>query len=234
MTAVAAADSGDVACRAALGQLEVIVGPMFAGKTTRLLRRVQELKAEGQVCVVAKSRTDTRGVPPGDVPLAEDAAAYVSTHDGLTLRAVSASSLTEFRALVGDEAWARTGVVAVDEAQFFPDLVEMCCRWADEDAKHVIVAGLDGDFRRRVFGTSSSTIALVPLADTVTKLLARCEVCTRPAPFTARRSAEDQAPEAAQIRVGGADVYVPLCRHHYLLARDDGAQRVAAATPADP
>lgn len=206
------------------GQLEVIVGPMFAGKSTLLMRRVQELKDEGLVCVVAKSRTDTREVAGGGG--ASEEGAFVSTHDGLKLGAVSASSLSEFRDLVGDEAWAKTSVVAVDEAQFFPDLVEMCCRWADHDAKHVVVAGLDGDFRRRVFGDSSSTVALVPLADTVTKLLARCEACGGPAPFTARRTAEDQAPDAAQIRVGGADVYVPLCRHHYLQAMDGGAHGI--------
>lgn len=43
-------------------------------------------------------------------------------------------------------------VVAIDEGQFFPDLEEFCCTAADEDGKQVIVAGLDGDFRRERFG----------------------------------------------------------------------------------
>lgn len=43
-------------------------------------------------------------------------------------------------------------VIAVDEAQFFPDLLEFCTHAADRDAKLVLVAGLDGDFRRRQFG----------------------------------------------------------------------------------
>jgi hypothetical protein len=43
-------------------------------------------------------------------------------------------------------------VIAIDEAQFFGDLVEFCAAAADEEAKHVIVAGLDGDFQRRRFG----------------------------------------------------------------------------------
>lgn len=43
-------------------------------------------------------------------------------------------------------------VIAIDEAQFFGDLVEFCAAAADDDAKHVIVAGLDGDFQRRRFG----------------------------------------------------------------------------------
>ena len=43
-------------------------------------------------------------------------------------------------------------VIAIDEAQFFGDLVEFCAAAADHEAKHVIVAGLDGDFQRRRFG----------------------------------------------------------------------------------
>lgn len=43
-------------------------------------------------------------------------------------------------------------VFAIDEAQFFPDLLEFC-RWAaDVEHRTVIVAGLDGDFRRKKFG----------------------------------------------------------------------------------
>lgn len=43
-------------------------------------------------------------------------------------------------------------VIVIDEAQFFPDLQEFCCKAADEDDKSVIVAGLNGDFRRQRFG----------------------------------------------------------------------------------
>ena len=43
-------------------------------------------------------------------------------------------------------------VIAIDEAQFFPDLFQFCCTAANEDQKHVIVAGLDGDFKRQKFG----------------------------------------------------------------------------------
>jgi hypothetical protein len=36
-------------------------------------------------------------------------------------------------------------VIAIDEAQFFPDLVEFCQEAVDNDGKHVIVAGLSGE-----------------------------------------------------------------------------------------
>ena len=43
-------------------------------------------------------------------------------------------------------------MIAIDEAQFFPDLLDFCTSAADEDSKRVIVAGLDGDFQREKFG----------------------------------------------------------------------------------
>ncbi len=43
-------------------------------------------------------------------------------------------------------------VIAIDEAQFFPDLVDFCTSAADRDSKLVLVAGLDGDFMRQQFG----------------------------------------------------------------------------------
>jgi thymidine kinase len=61
-------------------------------------------------------------------------------------------------------------VVCIDEAQFIEDLVEFCLQAAEEEGKRVVVAGLDGDFRRRRFGR---VLELVPLADSVTKLHAR-------------------------------------------------------------
>lgn len=38
-------------------------------------------------------------------------------------------------------------MIAIDEAQFFPDLVEFCQEAVDNDGKHVIVAGLSGGGR---------------------------------------------------------------------------------------
>lgn len=52
---------------------------------------------------------------------------------------------------------------------------------------------------------------IVPLADSVTKLTARCEICGRRAFFTLRKTNETQTE-----LIGGADVYMPVCRQHYV------------------
>ncbi|CAL5328663.1 unnamed protein product [Camellia sinensis] len=79
--------------------------------------------------------------------------------------------------LVEDQVGGMNGyvdVIGIDEAQFFDDLYDFCCKAADCDGKIVIVVGLDGDYLRRTFG---SVLDIIPLADSITKLTARCELC---------------------------------------------------------
>ena len=73
-------------------------------------------------------------------------------------------------------------VVAVDEGQFFNDIVGVCERLANE-GKIVIVAALDGTFQRKPFG---NILNLVPLAERLTKLSAVCVECGKEAAFTKR------------------------------------------------
>ncbi|TKY49960.1 Thymidine kinase [Spatholobus suberectus] len=179
------------------GEIHVIVGPMFAGKTTALLRRIKsELNAARNVAML-KSSKDTR--------YAIDS---VVTHDGVKFPCWALPDLLSFREKYGDDAYQKLDVIGIDEAQFFEDLYEFCCKAADEDGKTVIVAGLDGDYLRRSFG---SVLHIIPLADSVTKLTARCELCGKRAFFTLRKT-EQRETEL----IGGADVYMPVCRLHYV------------------
>ena len=100
-------------------------------------------------------------------------------------------------------------LIAIDEAQFFPDLLDFCTRAADEDGKEIIIAGLDGDFKRRKFG---QVLDLIPHADNVTKLTARCAKCASPGLFSLRISSEEDT-----TLIGGKDKYLPVCRVHYNL-----------------
>lgn len=73
-------------------------------------------------------------------------------------------------------------VVAIDEGQFYHDIVEFC-----EDLANlgiiVLVAALDGTFQRKPFG---NIINLLPMAEKVTKLTAVCVYCAQEASFTQR------------------------------------------------
>lgn len=152
----------DAPCERGGGRLELFLGPMYAGKTTALLRRMAELTACGAAAVAVKSAVDDRY-----------GAHWLVSHNGACVRAFSAPSLASFRASLG-KAWAKAAVVVVDEAQFFPDLAEFAASAVDEDGKTLLVAGLSGDFRRRNFGQLAE---LLPHADAVTTLTATCGFC---------------------------------------------------------
>ncbi|KAJ9146712.1 hypothetical protein P3X46_028944 [Hevea brasiliensis] len=179
------------------GEIHVIVGPMFAGKTTTLLRRIQSESGNGRNVAVIKSNRDTRyGLDS------------IVTHDGVKLPCVALPNLSSFRQKFGTDAYEQLDVIGIDEAQFFEDLYDFCREAADHDGKTLIVAGLDGDYLRRSFG---SVLDIIPLADSVTKLTARCELCGKRAIFTLRKTQETRIE-----LIGGADVYMPVCRQHYV------------------
>ncbi|GAB5367483.1 hypothetical protein AAMO2058_001234100 [Amorphochlora amoebiformis] len=175
------------------GRIEVIMGPMFAGKTSTLLRRVKEEEREGRSVLVVKSAKDKR--------YATDA---VVTHDGEKRGCAAVERLDH----LPEDLLEDIDVVAVDESQFFSDLLETCVKIA-ESGKLVITAGLDMDFRGKAFGETSE---LARVADTSTKLKAICTVCGDPASYTTRL-----IKDPTQTVVGGAEIYAPVCSTHFEL-----------------
>ncbi|KAG8385846.1 hypothetical protein BUALT_Bualt03G0087600 [Buddleja alternifolia] len=158
---------------------------------------VLDLSIELESVAIIKSNKDTRyGLDS------------IVTHDGEKLPCLPLADLLSFQEKLGAEAYEKLEVIGIDEAQFFDDLYDFCCKAADHDGKTVIVAGLDGDYLRRSFG---SVLDIVPIADTVTKLTARCEVCGKRAFFTLRKTDETKTE-----LIAGADVYMPVCRKHYV------------------
>ncbi|XP_057538194.1 thymidine kinase a-like [Amaranthus tricolor] len=76
-------------------------------------------------------------------------------------------------------------------------------------------AGLDGVdiviYAILTLKSFGSVLDVIPLADSVTKLNARCELCGKRACFSLRKTDEKQTE-----LIGGAEVYMPVCRQHYV------------------
>lgn len=186
------------------GRIDVIIGPMFAGKTSELLNRVNQAQDSGLRVMLVKSEKDSRY-----------STKHIVTHDGKKKDCFSVSDLADVKANYSKE-YAECHVVAIDEAQFFKDLVAFCQMAADRDNKHVVIAGLDGDFLRKRFG---QVVDMLPLADSVKKLSADCYFCAKhgaagtsyPAIFSLRITGTQD-----QELVGGAEAYVAACRKHYV------------------
>ncbi|XP_070580666.1 thymidine kinase, cytosolic-like [Ptychodera flava] len=177
------------------GQIQVIFGPMFSGKTTELIRRIKRFQIANHSCLIIKYAKDDRYDKNG-----------VATHDREVKTAVAATELCNVKKTAMDY-----DVIGIDEGQFFPDTVAFCEEMASK-GKKVIVAALDGTFQRKGFG---DILNLVPLAESVIKLNAVCMHCYNEAAYTKRIGAET----AVEI-IGGTDKYLAACRECFNLPID--------------
>jgi thymidine kinase len=179
--------------------LELIIGPMFSGKSSAILSRIKRAQVLGWPTLVLTSSVDNRYSESSEIV----------THN---LQKTTAVSLTRLMEAKDTDRYREARLIIIDEAQFFPDLREFVLYAVDNYAKTVVVVGLDGDSERRPFGHIGD---LLPLADTVEKLNALCTHCNdwTPAIFSHRKTTDN-----AQIVIGGCSIYEPLCRKHYLSA----------------
>lgn len=176
------------------GLIEVIVGPMFSGKSEELIRRVRRTVLAGQRVQVFKAAIDDR----------YDATA-VASHDGSRLQATPVADTTELDQLISYDSQ----VVAVDEAQFLDEQIVPLSLELAESGKRVILAGLELDFRGVPFGLMPDLLAH---AEFVTKLTAICR-CGRAATRTQRLIAGQPAHfDDPVILVGASESYEPRCR----------------------
>merc|ERR1712029_1099920 len=105
-----------------MGQIQLIMGPMFSGKTTELIRRLKRYQIARYECLIVKYADDDRYDDEG-----------IATHDRQSLKATKAKTLmSKLRSKLDDY-----DVIGVDEGQFFPDLVEFC-EYAAEQVKNVV------------------------------------------------------------------------------------------------
>ncbi|KAF8370980.1 thk-1, partial [Pristionchus pacificus] len=190
------------------GHVSVILGPMFSGKTTELLRLHERHVRAQKKCLLVKYAGDTR--------YDKDC---VATHDrkfgtGATLKAERLAEVTD--KLFDKEI----EVVSIDEGQFFDDLEATVAKLALA-GKIVYVAALNGDFSKKPF---PQIAILMPHADEVTLLKAVCE-CGCDANFTFRVTTDKKV-----VVIGGEDSYKAVCRDCYeksLIERDAFDENVA-------
>lgn len=173
------------------GYLEIILGPMFSGKTTQLVADYKKFTYIGKkVCVVNYSE-DKRYHDT-----------MLSTHDKIMIPCIFSEKLGEITNL--EEA----DVIIINEGQFFEDLFEVVIELVEQKNKSVYIGGLDGDFKRNKFG---KILDLIPYCDKVMKLNSLCSQCRDGTPglFSHRISKE-----TLQVVIG-SDNYQPLCRKCY-------------------
>jgi len=195
------------------GHLEVIVGPMFSGKSEELIRRVTRALIARQRVAVFKPAIDDRYH-----------ATQVASHAGRTIEALPVQDAAAIRAhllgegaLLPDPGQVLPELVGIDEAQFFgPDLGPLVLELAEAGVR-VILAGLDLDFRAEPFGCMPDLLAR---AESVEKLTAICTVCGAPATRSQRLIGGQPARfDDPVVLVGAQEAYEARCRVHHAVRR---------------
>lgn len=171
------------------GYLEIIIGPMFSGKTSYLIDIYKKNEMFDTLPKVINYSLDTRY---------DDK--MLSSHDLVKIPCSFASNIKdEF------EYCMNSDVILINEGQFFPDLKETVIELVEKHNKKVYICGLDSDFKRNKFG---DLLDLIPYCNKVTKLNAKCE-CGGAAIHSHRKVSSDE-----QVLIG-SDNYQPLCRKCY-------------------
>ena len=194
------------------GYLEIILGPMFSGKTSRLVEIYKQCNFCNISVAVINHCIDNRY----DDEL-------LSTHDKIKIPCIKTEKLfdvwtdcinMEYDEEVADVPRmkekikvASSEVILINEGQFFPDLEEFIKRLLSHN-KQVYICGLDGDFERKKFG---QILDLVPLCDKIHKLTSLCSLCKNgnKGIFSMRLTSEKEQ------TVVGSDNYITVCRSCY-------------------
>jgi thymidine kinase len=181
------------------GFIEVVCGPMFAGKTEELIRRIKRLEYAKQSVLVFKPSLDNR----------YDAKKEIVSHNLSKKPSIVVDNSTQILEYINESIDA----VVIDEAQFFDEGIVLIAETLADKGVRVIVGGLDRDFRGEPFGPMPKLLAI---AEFVTKLTAICVISGLPATRTQRIiNGKPAHYKDETILVGAQESYEPRARQHH-------------------
>jgi len=170
------------------GKIELILGPMFSGKSTRLIEQMRKYVYKAKKTIMVKYYADQRYSEKSEVV----------THDLIKYDSINCKLLRN-----SFETLKQYDVIGIDEGQFFADLVEVCEELALM-GKIVLIAALNGDFRMEPFPVIQRIIAK---SDKIKLLKAYCFNCHKDAKFSLRIVQSNET-----VLIGAGEAYKPACR----------------------
>ena len=188
--------------------ITTIIGPMFSGKTSELIRLIDRKRIAGKKCLIIKHTQDTRFDNDITDQCCRDnslCSKHVTTYSEIKYHKCDIDYLSEVnnhRAAI----YIKYGyqVIGIEEGFFFSGITEFCNELANNGIE-IIVATLESSYKQELFPEIGSLIAN---SEYVIKLTAICIRCKdREASFNIRIVDSDK-----EILVGGMDMYQCVCR----------------------
>lgn len=187
-----------------MAKLYFYYASMNAGKSSNLLQAAFNYGERGMNVMLWTAAIDNR---PGF--------GAISSRIGLAADAHRFQADTDLRTHVeARHEETSLACVLIDEAQFLTkEQAWQCAAIADKVGIPVLCYGLRTDFQGELFPGSA---ALLGIADSLVELKAVCE-CGRKATMNMRVDGAGRAVvEGAQTEIGGNDLYVAMCRKHFV------------------
>lgn len=186
----------------AKGTIEIICGPMFAGKSEELLRRINRLLYAKKKFLVFKPSIDNRY-----------SETEVVSHNHRAYKAIALMEPKKILEYYTDDLDA----ICIDEVQFFDETILSVIDFYANHGVRVICAGLDMDFKGDPFMVVAKLLAK---SEYVTKLTAICTVCGKEATRTQRLiNGEPASINDPVVLVGASESYEARCRHHHIVKK---------------
>lgn len=180
------------------GYLNLIVGPMFSGKSTRLIHYIRKYKTLNFDIMVIKPSIDNRYTDSNEI----------CTHN-FEKESCTSYGTDELGNIFSDSHYTDAKIIIIEEGQFFNSLFDHVKQMTDIDKKIVYVTALNGDSNRNLFG---DVYKLLPLCDNIEFMQALCIKCSD---GTLGIYSKRYSDNHEQVCVAGASVYQAVCREHY-------------------
>lgn len=175
-------------------RLDIVIGPMFAGKSSYLIKQIRLLKVLEKKYIVIKPQLDNRYSQNNVVSHNMD------EEPCLTLNHIN--NIFEYNL-------NNIHTIFIDEAQFFDDLKNTVLELIENYNINIFIVGLDGDFNRNKFG---EILDLIPYSDRCEKISSLCKICKDGTPGIFSKRIVNNT---NQTLIGANDSYISVCREHY-------------------
>jgi thymidine kinase len=191
--------------------LTVYYGPMFSGKTTRLIQLINKYPSTSSL--VIKPYIDNRY---SSNKIVSHGHLTVGLWDATTsTNALPIKHLNETKSLLnGPEGMPR--YVFIDEGHMFGELLVPFVSIAMASGAHVFVTTIDKVFNGSEFKCIKE---LIELSDWAHYKQGKCNRCENKSVYSHLKNTPNATDKKSEtIIVGGSELYEPLCESHFLLA----------------
>ena len=180
--------------------LQLILGPMFSGKSTFIIRNYDLYKNKMKTLIMNYEK-DNR-YDNGD---------FICSHNLEKRSAIKLELLNDLK-----QEYYQYEYFLIDEGHFFNDLKEFVLKLLDMKKK-ITVVGLNGDINGNVF---KNLVSLIPYCDGMKYLTSICPICEdeNKGFLHIKLDKNNKKEKEKEYRlVGGSDIYQSVCLYHYNL-----------------